>query len=53
MDAESPFITLFKRQTQHAKIGRVQFTAIHDDAGKQPVHPLQVLARAYGLPDDA
>jgi len=27
-------------------------TAIAQDAGKRPLHPLQVLARAYGLPED-
>ncbi|MCZ7536494.1 MAG: heterodisulfide reductase-related iron-sulfur binding cluster [Acidimicrobiia bacterium] len=27
-------------------------TAIAQDAGKRPVHPLQILARAYGLPED-
>jgi glycerol-3-phosphate dehydrogenase subunit C len=26
-------------------------TAIREEAGKRPLHPLQVLARAYGLPD--
>lgn len=28
-------------------------TAIREDAGRAPVHPLQVLERAYGLEDDA
>jgi Fe-S oxidoreductase len=28
-------------------------TAITEDAGRAPVHPMQVLARAYGLEDDA
>jgi len=27
-------------------------TAIHDGTGRRPVHPLQVLARAYGLPEE-
>jgi glycerol-3-phosphate dehydrogenase subunit C len=27
-------------------------TAIHEDTGKKPVHPLQVLARAYGLEEE-
>ena len=27
-------------------------TAIHEETGKQPAHPLQVLARAYGIEDD-
>ena len=27
-------------------------TAITQDAGKRPLHPLQILARAYGLPED-
>ncbi len=27
-------------------------TAIAQDAGKRPLHPLRVLARAYGLPED-
>ncbi|UAK26327.1 hypothetical protein [Sphingomonas nostoxanthinifaciens] len=49
MDAASPFITLFKRQTQHAKIGRVQFTAIHD-AGNGG---LLAEAMAFGLNADA
>ena len=26
--------------------------AIDEETGKRPVHPLQVLARAYGLEDD-
>ena len=28
-------------------------TAITEGAGKQPVHPLQVLARAYGIQEDS
>lgn len=27
-------------------------TAITEEAGKRPLHPLQVLARAYGIPED-
>jgi Fe-S oxidoreductase len=27
-------------------------TAIHEDTGKKPVHPLQVLARAYGVEEE-
>jgi hypothetical protein len=49
MEEGSPFITLFKRQTQHAKIGRVQFTAIHNDAKGG----LLAEAMAFGLNADA
>jgi Fe-S oxidoreductase len=27
-------------------------TAIHEGTGKRPVHPLQVLARAYGVEEE-
>lgn len=27
-------------------------TVIAEESGKLPLHPMQVLARAYGLPDD-
>jgi Fe-S oxidoreductase len=26
--------------------------AIQEDAGKQPMHPMQIMARAYGIEDD-
>lgn len=32
MDADSPLITLFEKQSQHAKIGRFQFTTVRQDA---------------------
>jgi Fe-S oxidoreductase len=27
-------------------------TAINEQTGNQPVHPLQVMARAYGIPEE-
>ena len=33
MDKDSPWITLFNRESQHAKIGRFQFTLIRRDEG--------------------
>lgn len=32
MDADSPLITLFEKQSQHARIGRFQFTTVRQDA---------------------
>jgi hypothetical protein len=49
MDADSPFINLFKRQTQHGKVGRVQFTTVHDDGNSG----LMAEAMAFGLNADA
>lgn len=33
MDADTPLITLFNRESQHARIGRFQFTLVRQDAG--------------------
>lgn len=49
MNSGSPLITLFTRQTQHARVGRVQFTAVHADADGG----LLAEAMAFGLTADA
>lgn len=45
MDKDSPFITLFNRETQRGKIARFQFTYVHKD----PQRGLMAEAMAFGL----
>jgi hypothetical protein len=45
MAADKPFITLFDKQSRHAKIGRFQFTYVHHD----PEHGLAAEIMAFAL----
>lgn len=48
MNKDAPFITLFDKQSRRGKIGRFQFTFVHDD----PDHGLMAEAMAFGLDAD-
>lgn len=45
MAADKPFITLFNKQSRHGKIGRFQFTYVHND----PDHGLSAEIMAFAL----
>ncbi len=49
-----PLMDRVRESDAHLVVGDCQLanTAIHEETGKQPVHPLQVMARAYGIEDD-
>jgi len=48
MDTNTPFITLFNKQSHHGEIGRFQFTYVYPD----PEHGLMAEAMAFSLKAD-